>query len=99
MIIFQLRISILWVLFTITIALSKKNLDSSKEFLRLLRKIPEIICLTESRIDKDSLVNIELLFSNDSVTRVGGVAVYVADSFNAEIISSLYLDITGCENI
>ena len=69
----------------------------------LLPKIPEIICLTESQIKKDSLTNIELpdfkLFRNDSVTQVGGVAVYVADTFNAEIISSLYLDITGCENI
>ena len=27
------------------------------------------------------------------------MAVYVADTLNAEIISSLYLDITGCENI
>ena len=69
----------------------------------LLPKIPEVICLTESRIKKDSLVNIELpdfkLFRNDSVTRTGGVAVYEADTFNAEIILSFYLDITGCENI
>ena len=48
-------------------------------------------------------INIELpdykLFRNDSLTRAGGVAVYVADTLNAEIISSLYLDITGCKNI
>ena len=71
-------------------------------FLCLLPKIPEIICLTESRINKDSSINIELPdfkhFCNGSVTRAGGVAVYVADTFNAEIISSLYLNITGCEN-
>ena len=81
----------------------QKNFDSLQEFLCLLPKIPKIICLTESRINKDSLINIELpdfkLFRNDSITRAGGVAVYVADTLNAEIISSLYLDITGCENI
>ena len=80
-----------------------KNFDSLQKFLCLLPKIPEIICLTESRFNQDSLINIELpdfkLFRNDSVTRAGGVAVYVADTFNAEIISSLYLDITDCENI
>ena len=81
----------------------QKNFDSLQEFLCLLPKIPEIFCLTKSRINKDSLINIELLdfklFRNDSVTRAGGVAVYVADTFNAEIILSLYLNITGCENI
>ena len=87
----------------ISIRSLQKNFDSLQEFLCLLPKIPEIICLTESRINKDSSINIELpdfkLFRNDSVTRAGGVAVYVADTLNVEIISSLYLDITGCENI
>ena len=87
----------------INIRSQQKKFDSLQEFMCLLPKIPEVICLTESRIKKDSLVNIELpdfkLFRNDSVTRTGGVAVYVADTFNAEIILSLYLDITGCENI
>ena len=82
----------------------QKNFDSlQKKFLCLLPEIPEIICLIESRINKYSLINIELpdykLFCNDSVTRGGGVAVNLADNFNAEIISRLCLDITGCENI
>ena len=74
-----------------------------QEFLCLLSKISEIICLSESQINEDSLINIELLdfklFRNDSVTQAGGLAVYVAYTFNAETISSLYLDITDCENI
>ena len=81
----------------------QKNFNSLQEFLCLRPKIPEIICFTESRINKDFSINIELpdfkLFRNDSVSRAGGVAVYVADTFNAEIISSLYLATTGCENI
>ena len=66
-------------------------------------KFSEIICCTESQFNKDSLINIELpdykLFRNDSGKRADGMAVYVADIFNAEIILNLYLDITGCENI
>ena len=55
----------------------QKTFNFLQEFLCLLPKIPEIICLTESRINKDSLINIELLdfkhFCNDFVTRTGGV--------------------------
>ena len=79
----------------INICSLQKKFNSLQE---LLPNIPEIICLTECRINKDSLINIVSdfkLFRNDSVTRAGGVA----DTFNAEVISSLYLDITGCENI
>ena len=75
----------------------QKSFDSLQEFLCLLPKTPKIICLTESRINKNSLINTELpdfiLFRTDSVTRPGGVAIYVANTFNAEIISILYLDI------
>lgn len=69
----------------------------------LLPRFPQIICLSEARINQTPLINIELpnykLLHNDSPTRAGGVAIYVASNINIEIVSELYLNIEGCENI
>ena len=81
----------------------QKNFDSLQEFLYLLPRFPQIICLSEARINQTPLINIELpnykLLHNDSPTRAGGVAIYVACNIDIEIVSELYLNVDGCENI
>ena len=56
-----------------------KNYDLLHEFLFILLISPEIICLSESRINQQPLSSLDLpgykLFHNDSITRAGGVAV------------------------
>ena len=80
-----------------------KNYDLLHEFLCILPISPEIICLSESRINHQPLSNLDLpgykLFHNDSATRAGGVAIYVNNNICAELIPQLVLDIDGCENL
>ena len=69
----------------------------------LLPNNPDIICLSESRINQTLLINIDVpnyrLYRDDSPTRAGGVAVYVNNNISVEIMSKLILNIDECENI
>ena len=73
------------------------------EFLCILPISPQIICLSESRINHQPLSNLDLsglkLFHNDSATRAGGVAIHVNNNICAELIPELFLNIDGCENL
>ena len=71
--------------------------------MSILPIFPEIICLSESRINQQPLSNLDLrgykLFHNDSTTRAGGVAVYVNNNICAGLIPKLILYFDGCENL
>lgn len=81
----------------------QKNFDSLQEFLSLLSNRPQIICLSESRINQVPLINIELpdykIFHDDSTTRAGGVAIYILNNISTDIISKFHLNTDGCENL
>ena len=81
----------------------QKNFETLQELLCLLPLTPQIICLSETRIFCNSLINIDLpnykLYHTDSTTRAGGVAIYVLDTIQVQILSNLSLNVNGCEDI
>ena len=64
------------------------------EFLTTLNFSPDIVCLTETRIKSQPLINVEI--PNYSFVRVGsesaagGVTIYVSDRFQYELRSNQY---------
>ena len=58
---------------------NEKNFDKFEEFLKALPCLPDIVCVSETQIKGDPLVNISLpqynLVYNDLTTRAGGVAI------------------------
>ena len=64
---------------------NEKNFDKFEEILKALPCLPDIVCVSETRIKGDPLVNISLpqyiLVHDDSTTRAGGVAIYVSKKF------------------
>ena len=72
-----------------------KNFDQLHEFLVSIRTRPDVICLTETRIKNDPLVNITIsqykFYHVDSQTSAGGVAVYVSDNFTSKSCPNQYV--------
>ena len=72
-----------------------KNFDHLHEFLVSIRIRPDVICLTETRIKNDPLVNITIpqykFYHVDSQTSAGGVAVYVSDNFTSKLCPNQYV--------
>jgi len=65
--------------------------------LNLFHKIPEIICILETKLKNQPLINIELhgytLSHNDSPTNAGGVAVNVANNISFELMPDYEMNI------
>ena len=59
----------------------QKHFDTLAEMLQLLSALPQLICITETKISKELLVNIELenyhFLHANSVTQAGGVGIYI----------------------
>ena len=72
-----------------------KNFDQLHEFLVSIRIRPDVICLTETRIKNDPLVNITIpqykFYHVDSQTSAGGVVVYVSDNFTSKLCPNQYV--------
>ena len=65
-----------------------KNLDILKELLYSLPKRPDIICVSESKLNETTTDNIEIIgyekpFYTNSKTAFGGTVIYTANSLNA----------------
>ena len=80
-----------------------KNMDDLLDLLNEIRTRPSIICLTETRLKHDSLVNIEIqgykFFHADSVSNAGGVGMYVSEDFQFSCENSFGFSNNGCENM
>ena len=65
-----------------------KNFELFHEFLVTLNFNPDIICLTETRLKNEPLINIELPHHKfvhvDTTTAAGGVAIYISDKLQYE---------------
>ena len=65
--------------------------------------ISQTICLSETRLRQTPLINIHLpeykLPHADFPTLAGGVAIYFANSMDAEFIPDVCIDVDGCENV
>ena len=78
-----------------------KNFDKLYDFLLCLTFTPDVLCLSESRIKKQPLVNINLSgysFVNvDPVGNAGGVAMYVRKDLKITQEQNIHLH--GCESL
>ena len=81
----------------------QERFDALYEFLTLLPFTPDIVCVSETRLKADPLINIAILNYNfvnaDSVTNAGGVRVYVPSKFKFQVDHELILNLNGCEEI
>ena len=61
------------------------------------------MCVSETRIRGDPLVNLSLpqynFVHDDSTTRAGGVAIYVSKKFRFETEPKFKMKIDGCEDL
>ena len=81
----------------------QENFDALFEFLTLLPYTPHIVCVSETRLKGNPLINIAIPNYNfvhtDSVTNAGGVGVYVSSKFKFQVDLDLNLNLNGCEEI
>jgi len=79
------------------------NFDALDEFLSSLANIPDIVCISETRLKGEPLINISMPNYNfihaDSETNAGGVAIYVASKYKFEIDYELKLNSEGIEDL
>ena len=84
-----------------------KNLVLLEDFLYSLDKRPEILAITETRLNENSVCNVDLLnydfYHTDSPTLAGGAAIYIAKTlnsiprpdikFNMQLVESCWVEI------
>ena len=83
-----------------------KNLVLLEDFLYSLDKRPEILAITETRLNENSVCNVDLLnydfYHTDSPTLAGGAAIYITKTlnsiprpdikFNMQLVESCWVD-------
>ena len=78
-----------------------KNFDKFYDFIQSLSYTPDVVCLSESRIKKQPLININLpgyTFLNSSPFKnAGGVAMYVKNDLKFK--NEQTFDLYGCESL
>ena len=81
----------------------QKRIDVLCELISNLCRSPDVILITETRIQEAPAVNIEIQGYNlkfaSSPTKAGGVAMYFTKDINFEIAPEYNLEIEGCENM
>ena len=88
----------------------QKNLALLEDFLYSLDKRPEILAITETRLNANSVCNVDLLnyelYHTDSPTSAGGAAIYITKTlkfiprpdikFNMQLVESCWVEIGPC---
>ena len=88
----------------INIRLIYKNFDAlNHKFLQSLDYLPDIICLSETKIKNFPMVNLSLngyhsIEHADSQTAVVGVGIYISDNYSSKTIGKNTLN-CNCEDI
>ena len=76
-----------------------QNFDTFEEFLTDLSFSPDIVCVFETRLKGEPLINISIpnfkFVHADSTTKAGGVAIYVSSKFDFERDRKLEMHIKG----
>ena len=89
--------------FHINIRSSNKNFDDFHDLIYSFPKTLDVVCVSETRIKGNSLVNISIpgynFFHVDSLTNAGGVGVYVSKHLNCDINANVSLNLPQCEDI
>ena len=64
---------------------------------------PDILCVSEAKIKISPLINISLpgyeFFHFDSSTNTGGVAIYISNQLQYDLIYDFNFDVLSCEDI
>ena len=80
-----------------------KNIDKIREFLYTLEILPDVICISESKLSTFvdlSLIQLEnySIVHNDSETSFGGTAIYISTNLSFKVRKDLDINIPGeCE--
>ena len=82
----------------------QKNLDKLTNYILQMKKLPDIIAITETKLTKNQIVvNINIegynFIHSDSSSRAGGVGLYIKDSLTFTLKEELDLNINSVENI
>ena len=81
----------------------QKHFDAFQEFLFLQPNLLDIICISETRIKKDAVSTINIpgyvFIHNDSHTNARGIAMYISNTIQYNLLADMRMDITGCETI
>ena len=79
-----------------------KNFDALYELISLPVS-PDVVCVSETRIKGEPLINISIpnynSFHKDSPTNAGGVAIYVSKKHQFKVIQEFKLNLKGCEEL
>ena len=82
----------------------QKNIDKLTHFISELGKSPDVIAITETKLNKNRIhSNIEIngynFIHSDSETNAGGVGMYIKKSISYKIEEELNLNLCSVENI
>lgn len=79
-----------------------KNISLLNDFLYSLDKKPDILGITETRLNENSVTNTSLpgyhFFHNDSPTAAGGTAIYVSEDLNTIIRTDIKFEMHQTES-
>ena len=80
-----------------------QNFDTLEEFLTDLSFSFDIVCVSETRLKGEPLINISIpnfkFVHADSTTKAGGVAIYISSKFDFELDRELEMHIKDCEDL
>ena len=89
-------------LFHCNIRSISKNLNLLNEMRYLISKKLDVIAITETRLNKNSVINVDMLgynfFHVDSLTSAGGAALYVSEELKCISKPDLQIDIDQVES-
>ena len=81
----------------------QKNFDDLYQLICQFKHLPDIICLSETRLKDQVPINVNIHGYNfvnaNSPTNAGGVGMYVSSNINYSTTKSFEIDNDGCENI
>ena len=91
-------------IFHVNIRSLQKNFDNLLEFMNMLIVLPDIICLSETRLKSDPVLNVNIpgytFIHKPSNTNAGGVAMYINNQLQFEILHDCQLALqNGCEDL
>ena len=89
--------------FHVNIRSLTKLFDALYELISSLPVSPDVVCITETRIKGNPLLNISIsnynFFHKDSPTNAGGVAIYVSKKHQFKLTQEFKLNLKGCEEL
>ena len=89
--------------FHVNIRSLTKNFDTLYELILSLPVSPDVVCVSETRIKSDPLINILIpnynFFHKNSPTNAGGVAIYVSKKHQFKVMQEFKLNLKGCEEL